>query len=213
MKTLLNKEFKIGIHPLFHLLALTGALLLIPQWPFFIALMYCFFITIPNIFITGKSQNDIGFSVMLPVAKRSVAGARILAISIIELEYIAVAAVCALLRPVLYGPGNFLLDTNFAYFGLSLVMFGLFNIVFFPMFYKTAHKILLPSLAAIGVTLVFAGAVEMLNLLSPAVNAAIDGMSNVGAQLTVLAVGVIAFVLLNLASYRISARRLENLDL
>ena len=61
MKNLLYKEFHLLIHPLFYLVLLFGALLLIPEWVYFVAVMYFFFIALPNIFSIGKAQNDIGF--------------------------------------------------------------------------------------------------------------------------------------------------------
>ena len=67
-----SQEFKLVIHPLYHLIPLFGALLLIPNWVYFVALMYFLFIAIPNIFVNAKAQNDTGFSVLLPVRKSDV---------------------------------------------------------------------------------------------------------------------------------------------
>ena len=77
MNTLLYKEFRLAISPWFWHVSLFGLLLFIPQWPYFIAMMYIFFITVPNICLSTKAQNDLGFTVMLPVRKRDVVAARI----------------------------------------------------------------------------------------------------------------------------------------
>ena len=215
MKNLLYKEFRLVIHPMYYLVMLTGALLLIPQWPFFIALMYFFFILIPNIFTGAKAQNDIGFSVMMPVRKRDVVGARILAMVLLELANIAVAAVFAALNIALYGAGNFLLDPNIAFFGLSFVMYGLFNAVFFPMFYKTAYKVGVPLLAAVALIVLFALGVEMTVLLWPGAAYALDGISTpeLARQLPVLAAGIGVFALLTWLAWRVSVKRFEKVDL
>ena len=212
MKNLLYKEFHLAIHPLFYLILLCGALLLIPQWIFFLALMYFFFIAFPNIFSMGKTQNDIEFSVMLPVRKRDVVKARIISISVFELMQILVAAICAVLNRVLYHTENYLLDPNFAFFGFALIMYALFNLVFFPMFYKTAYKIGAPTIFANIAAILFAAGVEFAVIYIPALRV-LDGMEHIGAQLWVLAGGIALFVLLNLAVYRISARRFERIDL
>jgi len=212
MKNLLYKEFRLAIHPLFYLILLCGALLLIPQWPFFIALMYLFFIAVPNIFSMGKAQNDVEFSVMLPVRKRDVVKARILSIVILELLQILVAVVFAILNMKLYRTANFLLDPNIAFFGFALIMYGVHNVFFFPMFYKTAYKIGIPVIVAVAAAVLFAFAVEFAVLYIPALGV-LDGMGHIGAQLWVLGAGIVLFALLNIVAYRISVRRFERVDL
>ena len=213
MKNLLYKELRLSIHPLFYpLLLVCGALLMIPKWIFFLALMYIFFIVVPNIFTMGKAQNDILFSVMLPVRKRDVVKSRVMSIVLVELLQLLIAAAFALLHAVLYHQKNFLMDPNLAFFGFAFVMYGVFNIIFFPMFYKTAYKVGIPAIVAIAAALLFATAVEFAVLAIPALRE-LDGMWNVGAQLWVLAGGIVLFVLLNMLAYRISARRFERVDL
>ena len=215
MKNLMYKEFRLVVHPLYYLVALTGVLLLIPQWPYFIALMYFFFIAVPNIFAGGKASNDIGFSVMMPVRKRDVVMARMMVIVILELASIAVASVFAALNITLYQAQNFLLDPNIAFIGLVFVMYGLFNVVFFPMFYKTAYKIGLPIITAVIATVLFATAAEMQNLLSPAAAGVLDGISGdaLVRQLPVLAAGIAVFALLTWLACRVSVKRFEKVDL
>jgi ABC-2 type transport system permease protein len=214
MKNLLYKEFHLAIHPLFYpLLLLCAALLMIPQWVFFLALMYFFFITVPNIFTMGKAQNDVIFSVMMPVRKRDVVKARMTSIILLELLQVLVAALFAVLHAAVYSSiDNFLLDTNIAFFGFALVMYALFNLVFFPMFYKTAYKVGIPTLAGILAALLFATGVEFAVLWIPDLQV-LDGMWNIPAQLGVMAGSIVLFVLINIAAYKISAKRFERIDL
>ncbi len=137
MKNLLYKEFRLAINPLFYLVPLFGALLLIPSWVYFVALSYVFYITISNIFATCKSQNDIGFSVMLPVRKRDIVKARVISIGVIELIHFLVAVIFGIINFKMYKGQNQLMDPNAAFFGFVLMMYGLFNLIFFPMYYKT----------------------------------------------------------------------------
>lgn len=212
MKNMLYKEFRLAIHPLFYLILLFGALLLIPQWVFYLAMMYFFFILVPNIFTMGKAQNDIEFSVMLPVRKRDVVKARIMSIVLLEVLQIAVAAIFGVIHMQIYSVKNFLMDPNFAFFGFTFMMYAVFNAVFFPMFYKTAYKIGIPTIVANIAALLFATAVEFGVLCIPALKE-LDGMWNVGAQIWVLIGGIVVFVLVNMAAYRISARLFERVDL
>lgn len=212
MKNLLYKEFYLAINPLFYFILLCGALLLIPQWIFFLALMYFFFILVPNVFSLGKSQNDIQFSVMLPVLKRDVVKARIVSVVLLELLQIFVAAIFGVIHMQIYSTKNFLMDPNIAFFGFAFAMYAIFNIVFFPMFYKTAYKIGFPTIIANAAAILFATGVEFAVLAIPAFKE-LDAMRNVAAQLLVLAGGIVLFALLNIAAYRISSRRFERIDL
>lgn len=215
MKNLLYKELTLVVHPLFYLVALTGVLLLIPQWPYFIAMMYFFFITIPNVFQTARTANDIGFTVMLPVCKRDVVKARLYAVLFLEVVQIAAAVPFAVLNSVLYPQGNFLMDANVAFFGLTFAMYGLFNLVFLPMFYKTAYKIGLPIIASISAAVLFAGAAETAALMIPGAAAVLDGNSPEALvrQLPVLVAGMAVFALFSWLAYRASVRRFERVDL
>lgn len=212
MKNLLYKELHLAIHPLFWLMLLSGALLLIPQWLFFLALMYFFFILVPNIFTIGKAQNDIVFSVMLPVRKRDVVKARIMSIVWLELLQILIAAIFEAIHIKIYNVKNFLMDPNIAFFGFVFIMYAIFNLVFFPSFYKTAYKIGIPTIIANAAAVFFATGVEFAVLSIPALHV-LDGMGNVAAQMWVLIAGIGIFILFNILAYMISAKYFENIDL
>lgn len=215
MSSLLYKEFKLNISPLFYLATLLGALLLIPGWLYFIALMYVFFITITNIMSASKTQNDIGYCSMLPIRRRDIVKARIMSIHIIELLHIAVAVIFALINRRIYSFNSIFMEPNAAFFGLGFVMYGIFNIIFFPMFYKTGHKIGLPAIIAIAAAVVFATAVEMGVMLLPKLNYALDNPApeTLIWKLVTLAAGIIFFVVTGIISYKLSAKRFEKLGL
>ena len=212
MRNLLYKEFHLVVNPLFYLVPLFGALLLIPEWVYFVAMMYFLFITVPNIFSIGKAQNDIGFSATLPVTRRDIVKARIVTIILLEILQILVAAVFAAINLAIYPAGNFLLDANVTYIGCVFIMYAIFNVVFFPMFFKTAYKIGVPVIAALTVAILFSIGVELLIVFVPAFKV-LDGTKNVLAQLPVLAGGICVFVLLNIAALNISAKRFEKISL
>jgi hypothetical protein len=212
MKNMLYKEFHLVIHPMFYLVLLTAALLLIPEWTYFIALMYIFFITVPNVFSIGKAQNDIGFSAMLPVRRGDIVKARVLSVVILEVLQLVASAAFAAVNLAVYPKGNFLLDTNITFIGCAFIMYGVFNVFFMPMFYKTAYKIGMPTVAALAATVLFALGIEMLFIFVPALKF-LDGKANLLAQLPVLAGGIVIFVLLNALAVKMSVKRFERVNL
>ncbi len=212
MKSLLYKEFRLGITPMFYLSLLFCALLLIPQWVFLLVPMYFLFTVVPNIFTLAKAQNDIVFSAMMPVRRSDIVKSRITSIVIFELAQILFMAIFSVIHVMLYSAGNFLMDTNVTYIGCVFLMYGIFNIVFFPMFYKTAYKVGVPIIAGVAATVVFSILAEFVILAVPALKV-LGGRDHIGAQLAVLAGGIVVFVLFNLAAYRMSTKRFERIGL
>jgi ABC-2 type transport system permease protein len=215
MKNLLNKEFRLVINPLFFLITLFGALLLIPQWLFFIAPMYLLFIAMPNIILAANAQKDIEFTALLPVRKSDAVRARVLAIALLQVAQIFVVAIFAALNIILYHTGNFVIDTNVAYIGCVFAMYGVFNVIFFPMLYKTAYKFATPLIVALIFTIVFAAGIEFLVVTVPAAARVLDGISRDAliGQIPVLVYGIAAFILLTWISIRASIKRFSKVNL
>jgi len=215
MKNLLIKEFKLSINPFFLILPiLVGALILIPQWPYFFALMYFGFITVPNVFSVNNTYGDIQFSALLPIRKRDIVKARFLSIIILEIIHILFAIVFAIINVKLYKTGNFLLDTNYAFFGFGFAMYGVFNLAFFPRFYKTAHKYGLATILGSITFLLFAGGVETLILTVDPLKKVLDGFpSDLTWQFVTLGAGIIIFMITTHIAFKISASRFERVDL
>lgn len=211
MYNLLYKEFRLAIHPFYYILpVLIGALMLIPQWIFFLVPLYFCFISAPQLFALYKSNNDLEFSLMLPVRKSDIIKARILSIIILEVFQIACSLLFALIHRALYKFDNFAFDLNAAYFGLVFVMFALYNIILFPMFYKTAFRfgaaVIVATAAAIG----FAFSAEMLVIFNERFRMIVEG--KVSSQLIILAAGMVLFVLAGMLAYKISIKRFEKVD-
>lgn len=215
MWKLLNKEFRLVISPLYFLTTVFGALLLIPQWVFFVAPMYILFIALPNIVQFSKAQKDMEFTMLLPVRKADAVRARILAIALLQTAQVLVVALFAALNITLYHTPNFFIDPNVAYVGCVFVMFGVFNIVFFPMLYKTGYKLAAPLIAGLTLTLVFAVLIELLVVTVPPVTRVLDGISRAELvrQIPVLLCGIAAFMLLTWGSMRASIRRFDRVNL
>ncbi len=216
MNNLIYKEFKLSINKFYFIIPfLTGALFLIPQWLFFLALMYFFFISVPNLYSTYNSQNDNGFSIMMPVRKSELVKARIAAFIILEMVHLLTGAFYAFLNISLYKAGNFVLDLNFAFFGIAFTMFALFNIIFFPLYYKTAYNYGIPAIIASIVIVLYITCIELLVLLNPRIALYLEGSGSEMriVQMGVFLLGIIIFAVLNLITYRISIGRFEKVEL
>ncbi|MGL1891820.1 MAG: ABC-2 transporter permease [Spirochaetaceae bacterium] len=214
MNNLLYKEFKLSIHKaIYMLIPLLSILLLIPNWPYFIALMYFFFISIPNIFGAYNAQKDMQFSVFMPVKKSDVVKSKIIAISIIELIHLLSAVLFGMIHYLIFGNYNFFLDIGFSYFGLSFIMYGVFNLIFFPLYFKTAYKYGIPLIIGVIVTLIYATIIEFSVILNPTIAYHLENKDKIFFQLLILIFGILFFVVINMVTHNLSKKRFELVEL
>ena len=215
MKDLLYKEFKLAIHPSMFMFLFFGVLLLIPSWPFFIAFGYLL-IGFMNTFFLGRSNQDIFFTACMPVRKTDIARSRVLVIAAFELMQLIAAIPFAYLNTLVNPNGNMAgMNPNFAFFGLVLVMYAFFNIVFLPWFFKTGYKVGVPMLAGSLAFIVFGSAVEIVVHAVPGLLSTVGafGAGHLGVQLIVLAFGLACFAGLTWLACRWSQKNFSKVDL
>lgn len=215
MKNLLLKEFKLSLHPTTFIYTLFGVMLFIPTWPSSIFLIYVLAAFIP-LFAIGKENKDMYYTACLPVRKRDIVKAKISMCAIIETVALVIAIPGAILPALLYPEIKQVIGIApyFAFFGFSFIMFGIFNLIFLPWFYKNAYKVLWPLVTGITVALVFMIICEALGQI-PATNPYLNTVnsSTLPVQLGILGGGILIFILLTVISYQISYRRFEKVDI
>ncbi len=215
MKKLLMKELRLALHPTNVIFLLFAAMLLIPSYPYYVA----FFYTSLGIFftcLTGRENRDIEYTLLLPVKRADVVRARIALAVLLEIAQVILSIPFAMLNRSLYPIGNMVgMEANIALFGLVLAMYGLFNVIFFPLYYRNPNKIggafLLGGLAE-GVYIV---AAELAAHQVSFVRRYLDTSdpAYLTAKLVTLAVGLAVFAGLTLLASRLSERRFEQFDL
>ena len=140
MKALLNKEFKLCLHPTVFIYLALILMLLIPNYPYLVS---CFFVcnAIFFIFQTARENGDALYSAMLPVSKAQTVKARCLFVVIIQaIDLLLMAGMCAFAlvsMPPANAGGT---DHGLTLLAFALVLFAIFNVIFLPSFYKTGYK-------------------------------------------------------------------------
>jgi len=161
MRNLIYKELKLSIHKFFLILPFMLSLLMfIPQWIYTIAFMYFFWISIINICSGYIAKQDNSFTAMLPVTKSDIVKSKIVAILSIEGLHLFTGIVMGVVHNQIYGTYNFFMDMNLAFFSAMFVMFAIFNIIFFPWYFKTAYFYGKPVIYGAVATLIFAFVIE-----------------------------------------------------
>ena len=215
MAKLLKKEFRLFTHPTSWLFLSFGAMMLIPGYPMYVPLFW----TTLGLFyacLSARENNDLYYTLLLPVRKRDAVRARGLYFALMELLQILVCALFAILRLALkIGPNNAGMDVNLALFGLGLVLMGLFNLLFLPRLYRNPSAVGKPFALVTVFVFLYIVAAEVCCFTVPFFRDVLDtpDPQHLGAKLAVLLCGAAAFVLLTWLGVRKAERIFEKVDL
>ncbi|MBR5329818.1 MAG: ABC-2 transporter permease [Firmicutes bacterium] len=215
MNLLLKKEFRLAMHPAALCFVALAALLIVPNYPYYVT----FFYTTLGIFficLSGRENRDAEFSLLLPMAKRDIVKARFLTVLFLEIVTLILAIPFAVLRQQFAVPPNAVgMEANIAFFGLALIMLGIFHLTFFGIYYKNIQKVGKAFVVSSAVMFFYMAVVEVLTHVLPFFRDRLDTMDPqfFGEKLAVLAVGVIAFVLFTVVAYKRAVKNFENQDI
>ena len=105
------------------------------------------------------------------------------------------------------------MEPNAAWYGFGLTIYGIFNLVFFARFYRTAYKAGTSFLTALIPTNLGIVATEaVVHFPGMGWLDGVDGASLM-RQIPVLLAGAVLYTAANLLAYRVSARRFERVNL
>ncbi len=213
---LLRKEFKLSLHVTSYLFLAFGLMLLIPSYPYYVAFIYIC-LAVFFTFLNCRENHDIFFSSTLPVKKSDIVLASCLSTSIIQLLSIIVAVPFAIIgiriNPV--GFNEVGIEANVAFFGFVFIMLGIFNLVYFPNFYKTGFNIGRPLVLASIPTAFFVIAAEVVIQMVPSLKASLDTSEPalVVKQIPILIVGIVFYSFAMFVAYKVSSKKFEQVDI
>lgn len=217
MYNLVVKDLKLGVNPMFFVLPfLTGALMLVPAWLYFLVPLYFCWLTIPYMFAGFRTQNDLIFTSMMPVTKKDMVKARVSVIVIMELLHMVIAMIYGMITVRLY-PNMiyYFFAPHLGFWGLCFVMLAIFNLIFISLYYKTAYKYGGATTAGIAAAMIFAGAAQWLGIRDSDVYDIFNGTGadNMALQTSILIAGIVIFIGLTMMAYRIAIKRFLKVEI
>jgi len=216
MKHLLYKEFKLAKHPTMYVFPLFALMMLIPDYPYLVAFFYTC-LEIFYIFLQGRETRDVSFTTLLPISRRQVVYARTGFVLLIQLFQMLLSIPFALLgRHIDPTPGNAAgLDITPAFYGVALAAFGLFNLIYLCVFYRTAYKAGMAFLWGSAGFVLLGVAAEILTALIPALHDFFEPVQGflLARQWPALLAGLLLFVALTAIGAHRSAKLFEKVDL
>jgi len=217
MKNLIYKEFKLAM-PLLTLVFLAFTLMtFIPGYPILCgAFFVCFGIF--QSYQMGREDNDIWYSVLLPVRKTDVVKAKYVTSIILEMIAFFLCTVFTAIRmaflseTVVYET-NPLMNANPVFLAFVLLIFTVFNVIFLGGFFKTAYRIGKPFVIFIIVNFTIIGIAEALHHFPGLHWLNVLDFSYTGRQIMILTVAFIVYIVSTIVSCNASQKRFERIDL
>lgn len=213
MFDLLRKELRLAVHPSLYIFVTLGALVLVPAYPYGVV----FFFAMLGIFqsmMYARETRDIYFTALLPVRKRDAVKAKLLLAAFAQMAQLLFSIPFAFLRTLYLSEGNPVgIEANVAYYGFGLMIFGIFNLVFFPQFFKTAYKAGVAFLIALVPSTIGIFAMEAI-VHFPGMEW-LDGISPefLVRQIPVLLLGLAFYIGAWYLAYTSAAKKFEQVDL
>ncbi len=137
---LLKKEYRLCMHPTGYVMPLLSTLVLVPGYPYGVS---CFYTALAIYFIclTARENHDAGYTLMLPVSRREAVNARVLFCACLEIAQLALMGLMILAKYAIGTQANPAgLDAGLALIGEGFLIYALFNMIFFPMYYRDIRK-------------------------------------------------------------------------
>ena len=217
MKNLLLKEFKLATLPLTYLFLLFSLMTFIPGYPI---LCGAFFVCLGffQSYQRNREDNDILYSVLLPVSKKEVVIAKYMTVVLLQMISFSICTVCTVVRMTLLSDvriytTNALMGANLVFLAFVLLIFATFNVIFVGGFFKTAYGIGKPFVTFIVVNFLIIGLAETLHHLPGLGWLNVLDFSRFREHFLILMIAVIVYVAFTVASCRVSQERFEKIDL
>ena len=193
MKALIMKEFRLVVHPATYMLALLGVLVLIPSWMYGAIFIYGILVAFFN-GMNARETHDLAYSFALPASRRAMVRARVAVMALIEafmLAFIAlreplgINGIAVEQGPVGCAANLYLVGLGFALFALACIP------------------------AALAIALLEALPYLPWEFCAPL---GVPGFHDLGAQLTVLGIGVTLFAFATLWGIRRASHAFATFD-
>lgn len=210
---LLYKELALAAHPTSIVFACLGCLVVVSAYPYTVIFMFgCLapYLT----FQYARETNDLWYTALLPVTKKESVRGKCLLIVSIQLFQLLIAVPSVFLRKILEVGNNPVgIDATIAWFGFGMIIYGIFDLIFFPAYYRNGYKagraFIIAAIPMLLMMVIVEGAVRIPQL------AWLDSyaLPDLMRQIPVLLIAILCYGGFVSLAYKISVKRFEHVDL
>ena len=217
MLNLIRKELALCMHPTAFIFLFFAVLVFVPNYPYEVI----FFFSCLSVFfccMMGRENGDIAFSCALPVKKEHIPLAKMLVIfglqGIVLLLVGILGAVKGAVLPAEQYVNQAGISANLALVGNGAVLLGVFNLIFFPRYFKSPDKIGVPFVIGAVAVFLLIGVFIVLRWATTLYSITLNGLNsaNSGAKAAALIIGMAIYAIMSAISRKLSMRHFQRYD-
>lgn len=215
---LLKKEFALCLHPTCFIFLAFALFVFIPNYPYEVAYFFSG-LSVFFVCLTARENGDFTYTCSMPVGKRDVALARILFCVCFQVVLLALSGIAVCLKQALLPPemqvnmaGS---CANTALLGHGALLLGLFNLIFFPLYFQSPEKIGVPFLLASVAQFCVIALLCTLRFVAPVYSTLLiePDPASMGVKAIVLCTGLALYAAMTAAACFLSANKFEKVNL
>ena len=217
MVNLIKKELALCMHPTAFIFLSFAVLVFVPNYPYEVI----FFFSCLSVFfccMKARENSDIAFSCTLPVKKEHIPLAKMLVVIGLQCISLLLVGVIGAIKGVILPAEQYVNQTgisaNIVLVGNGAILLGIFNLIFFPRYFKQPDKIGVPFVIGAIVIFLLIGVFIVLRWVTPLYSHILNGVNSVHTIAKALAslIGLLVYLLLTITSCKISMKNFAKVD-
>lgn len=217
MLNLIRKELALCMHPTAFIFLSFAVLVFVPNYPYEVI----FFFSCLSVFfccMMGRENGDIAFSCALPVKKEHIPLAKILVVIGLQCIILLLAGILGAIKGAVLPAEQYVnqagTSANLTLIGNGAVLLGVFNLLFFPRYFKAPDKIGVPFVTAAIAVLLLIGMFTVLRFATTLYSITLNGLNsaNSGAKAAALIIGMAIYAIMSAISCKLSMRHFQRYD-
>lgn len=217
MLNLIKKEIALCLHPTAFIFLSFALLVFVPNYPYEVI----FFFSCLSVFfccMMTRENGDIAFSCALPVKKEHIPLAKMLVVIGLQCIILLLAGIIGAVKGAVLPAERYVnqagISANIVLSGNGAILLGIFNLIFFPRYFKKPDKIGVPFVIGAIVVFLLIGVFIVLRWATPLYSITLNGRNseNTGAKAVALIIGFAVYIVLSVMSCKLSMKYFQKTD-
>jgi len=217
MLNLIKKEMRLCLHPTVFIFLSFAVLVFVPSYPYEVI----FFFSCLSVFFScmmTREKGDIPFTCTLPVKKAQIPLAKMLVVFGLQCIIMLLVGIMGSIKGAIFPIEQYFnysgISANLVLVGNGAILLGIFNLIFFPRYFKKPDKIGVPFVTSVIVIFLLIGVFIVLRWVTPLYSTTLNGINseNTGAKIVALAIGIVIYAVLSTVSCKLSMKFFQKID-
>lgn len=166
-----------------------------------------------------RENGDIAFSCALPVKKEHIPFAKMLVVFGLQCIILLLVGIIGAIKGAVLPAEQYVnqagISANLVLVGNGAILLGIFNLIFFPCYFKNPDKIGVPFVIGAVVIFLLISVFIALRWATSLYSTTLNGLNseNTGAKSVALAIGIVIYAVLSAVSCKLSMKNFQRVDL